>query len=190
MRNHLSLSLALIAVLALPGSAPAGGGKKMKLPTATASLEGTNEVPSIITDASGSFSATISPDHVDFTLTFSGLTGDTLFAHIHAGQRHTNGGVMVFLCNNTTTGPVPQPCPHGSGTVTGTFSAADVVGPAGQGVDPEEFAAVLQAIASGASYANVHTSVFPTGEIRGQLRESHKGMHGNGGKHDDGENDD
>ena len=66
-------------------------------------------------------------------------------------------------------GPAPRPCPNGSGTVTGTFSAADVIGPAGQGVDPAEFAALLQAIADGASYANVHTTVFPTGEIRGQL---------------------
>jgi hypothetical protein len=187
MRISLSVTLALVAAFALPGSALSGSGKTPKVPMATASLKGINEVPSIITNASGSFSATIAADHVDFTLTFSGLTGDTLFAHIHAGQRHTLGGVMVFLCNNTTTGPAPQPCPHGAGTVTGTFSAADVIGPAGQGVDPAEFAALLQAIASGASYANVHTSVFQTGEIRGQLHQFNKRMHGNGGKHDDGD---
>jgi len=136
---------------------------------ALAKLRGVNEVPSIITDASGDFSARIFADHVDFKLNFSGLTGDTLFAHIHVGQQHTNGGVMVFLCNNAPAGPAPRPCPKGAGSVTCTFSAADVIGPAGQGVDPQEFAALLQALADGASYANVHTTTFPTGEIRGQL---------------------
>lgn len=189
MPNRLSLALALLAALALPSTALAG--KKVKMPMAVASLKGINEVPSIVTDASGSFMATIFPDHVDFTLSFSGLTGDTLFAHIHVGQRHTNGGVMVFLCNNNSAaGPVPQPCPHGAGSISGTFSAADVIGPSGQGVDAGEFAALLQAIASGASYANVHTSVFPTGEIRGQLHQFSKGAHGNGGKPDGDENDD
>ena len=165
IRIGLSAALAALAVPALAVSATVVIPKAVAL----AKLRGVNEVPSIITDASGDFSAKIFADHVDFKLNFSGLTGDTLFSHIHAGQQHTNGGVMVFLCNNTATGPAPRPCPNGSGTVTGTFSAADVIGPAGQGVDPQEFAALLQAIAEGASYANVHTTVFPTGEIRGQL---------------------
>jgi len=126
-------------------------------------------VPSVITNASGDFTAKIFADHVDFTLSFSGLTGDTLFSHIHIGQQHTNGGVSVFLCSNVPGTPPVQPCPNGTGMITGTFSAADVIGPAGQGVDPQEFAALLQAIADGATYANVHTTVFPTGEIRGAL---------------------
>lgn len=163
MRNRLALSLALLAALALPGSALAGNA------IATALLSGTNEVPSIITGASGRFTATISATEIKYKFTFSGLTGDSLFAHIHVGERHTNGGVTVFLCNNTPTGPAPQPCPHGAGTITGTITSADVIGPAGQGVDAAEFAAVLQAIADGATYANIHTTIFPTGEIRGQL---------------------
>jgi hypothetical protein len=138
---------------------------------AVAKLKGGNEVPSVITDASGDSKAKIFADHVDLTLSFSGLTGDTLFSHVHVGQQHTNGGVMVFVCNNTPSGPAPRPCPNGSGTVKGTFSASDVIGPAGQGVDPAEFAALLQAIADGASYANVHTTSFGTGGIRGQLQQ-------------------
>lgn len=168
MRHRLALGLSLAAAFALPALA-IGAIVAVPKAIALAKLKGVNEVPSIITNASGDFRAKIFADHVDFTLSFSGLTGDTLFSHIHVGQQHTNGGVMVFLCNNTPSGPAPRPCPNGSGTVTGTFSAADVIGPAGQGVDPAEFAALLQAIADGASYANVHTTTFGTGEIRGQL---------------------
>lgn len=169
MRNRVALGLSLVAALALPALAIGTTVVRPKA-VAAAKLKGVNEVPSIITNASGDFSAKIFADHVDFTLSYSGLTGDTLFSHIHVGQQHTNGNVMVFLCNNiTAAGPTPRPCPHGSGTVTGTFSAADVIGPAGQGVDPGEFTAFLQALAQGASYANVHTSAFGTGEIRGQI---------------------
>jgi hypothetical protein len=168
MRIRSGVSIAVVAAFALPALAI---GAIVSLPkaVAVAKLKGVNEVPSIITNASGDFTAKIFADHVDFKLSFSGLTGDTLFAHIHVGQQHTLGGVSVFLCNNTTTGPAPRPCPNGSGTVTGTFSAADVIGPTGQGVDAQEFAALLQAIADGATYANVHTTAFGTGEIRGQL---------------------
>jgi hypothetical protein len=169
MQHRLAIALALAAGLAAPNAALAGHAA-----VANASLRGVNEVPSIITDASGRFSATITPTEIKYKLSFSGLTGATLFAHIHIGERHTNGGVTIFLCNNTPTGPTSQPCPHGEGTVEGTVTAADVIGPAGQGVDAAEFAAVLQAIADGATYANVHTDVFPTGEIRGQLLQIRK----------------
>jgi hypothetical protein len=165
MQHRLTVSLALLAALALPGRAFAGAA------VAAAALSGSNEVPSVVTGASGKFTATISANEIKYKLTLSGLTGSTLVAHIHVGERHTLGGVSVFLCNNTPAGPAPQPCPHGSGTLTGTITSADVIGPAGQGVDPAEFAALLDAIGDGATYANVHTSAFTGGEIRGQLRQ-------------------
>jgi len=166
MRIRIGLWAAL-AVLVVPAFAVSA---IIVIPKAVAlaKLRGVNEVPSVITDASGDFTAKIFADHVDFKLSFSGLTGDTLFAHIHVGQQHTLGGVSVFLCTNVAGTPPVQPCPHGSGTITGTFSAADVIGPTGQGVDAQEFAALLTAIAEGATYTNVHTTAFPTGEIRGQ----------------------
>jgi hypothetical protein len=50
-------------------------------------------------------------------------------------------------------------------------TAENVIGPAGQGVSPGEFAEALAAIRHGLGYANVHSSKIPTGEIRGQIRE-------------------
>jgi hypothetical protein len=56
-------------------------------------------------------------------------------------------------------------------SVNGVVTAADVIGPAGQRIAAAEFAEVISAIRSGVAYANLHSSKFPGGEIRGQLRD-------------------
>lgn len=59
----------------------------------------------------------------------------------------------------------------------GNLTFANLVGPAAQGIDgtpetrtPAEFAEILKAIRAGLTYANVHSTKFPAGEIRGQIR--------------------
>jgi CHRD domain len=54
--------------------------------------------------------------------------------------------------------------------VTGTVVAADVVGPAGQGIAPGEFGELVRAMKAGLTYSNVHTQSFAAGEIRGQIK--------------------
>jgi len=110
-----------------------------------------------------------------FTLEFSGLSAPVTQAHIHFGKRHVAGGVMVFLCSNLGNGPAgTQPCPAGGGTVTGTIMAADVVGPAAQHVTPGDFTAISDALDSDTAYGNIHTTGFPAGEIRGQIRRGNR----------------
>jgi hypothetical protein len=108
-----------------------------------------------------------------YELTYSGLEGDVRQGHIHLGQHHVNGGIMVWLCQTSAnvdpTGLSPV-CPQ-SGTVTGTLSAANVIGPSGQGVAANEFAEFLAALRAGVGYVNVHSTKFPGGEIRGQVRD-------------------
>jgi hypothetical protein len=53
--------------------------------------------------------------------------------------------------------------------VTGTLVAADVVGPSAQGVAAGEFAEFVKALRKRAAYVNVHTDLYPSGEIRGNV---------------------
>lgn len=144
----------------------------------SARLNGWEEDPSQVTTGRGRFRATVvNPTRIDFTLRYEDLEGPATGspvtqAHIHIGSRHESGGVSAWLCGGAT-----QPaCPAGSdATINGTIEAADITGPATQGVEPGNFADLLRAMRRGETYANVHTGVPPTGrapggEIRGQIR--------------------
>jgi hypothetical protein len=134
---------------------------------ARATLSGYEETPSVSTVAKGKFRAEIDGDSIDYRLTYTGIEGGTaLAAHIHFGQRHTAGGVSAFLCGG---GDKPA-CPTPGGTVEGTIDAADVVGPAGQGILAGQLNELVRAIRAGATYVNVHSTTFPAGEIRGQVK--------------------
>jgi hypothetical protein len=145
---------------------------------ARAHLNGYNEVPgSISTVARGEFRAKINKqaNTIEFRLTYTGIEGGTATAaHIHFGQRHTAaaGNVSAWLCGG---GTKPSPCPSPGGTVTGTIAAADVVGPAGQGIAAGEIAELIRAIRAGATYVNVHSTTYGGGEIRGQIRGGGRG---------------
>jgi hypothetical protein len=146
-------------------------------------LTGFSEVPAVSTEAEGEFHARISDDatQIDYELSYSDLEGSVIQAHIHLGQKDVNGGISVWLCGNpspTVTPPAgTQACPPSPATITGTLTAANVVGPAGQGIAAGEFAELVSAIRAGKTYANVHSSKFPGGEIRSQI----EGNSGHGG---------
>jgi len=136
-----------------------------------ASLRGITEVPPVSTLGTASFVGTLSADKttINFTLTFSNLNALPIQSHIHFGLKKEAAGVMVFLCGPAGS-PAKQACPAAtSGTVTGTITAADVIGPVAQGISAGELAKVLQVIDEGASYVNLHTVQSPAGEIRGQV---------------------
>jgi hypothetical protein len=117
---------------------------------------------------------------ITYTLTYSGLTMPVTQSHTHFGKEHVAGGVMVFFCSNLGNGPTGTPACPSSGSVTGQLTPASVVGPAGQGIGVGNFAAVVAAIRSNTAYANVHTTAFPAGEIRGQI---HRPEDDNGNHH-------
>jgi hypothetical protein len=140
----------------------------------TARLVGYEEVPSSLsTPGRGRFRAVIDEDAqtITYRLTYGGLEADVTQAHIHFGQKHTAGGISVFLCANVGTPPAGTPaCPAQGGEVTGTLTPDSVLGPAAQGIAAGEFAELIAAIRTGNAYANVHSTKYPAGEIRGQIR--------------------
>jgi hypothetical protein len=100
----------------------------------------------------GSGSATLTLDGVANTLrvqlSYSGLLSPTSNAHIHCcAQPGTNAGVLVPFLPPFVTGAT-------SGAMDHTFD-----------LTPTQMANV----ASGLAYINIHSTVFPAGEIRGQI---------------------
>jgi CHRD domain-containing protein len=159
----IGTALVGVAVLALVGTTAFAGGDG---PDFSAGLRGYQEVPAISTGGHGTFTANKKGHTLHYKLRYSGLSGTAFQAHIHFGQRSVSGGIAAFLCG----GEGKPDCPA-AGTVTGTVTAADVIGPDGQGIAPEEFAELLRAMRAGVSYANVHSMpAYPGGEIRGQIR--------------------
>lgn len=159
--------------------------------TFKARLSGFQETPATIsTNGTGEFEARLneSETQLSYELEYSGLEGTVTMAHVHLGARGLSGGIMFWLCT-TPLAPSPAPpgtpaCPSPGGTVTGTISAAQVVGPAGQGIAPGEFAEVIRAMRAGAAYANVHSTLYPGGEIRGQINRENPGRGLGRGKKD------
>jgi CHRD domain len=136
----------------------------------TADMNGYQETPSVASAASGEFRATlVEPEKLHFVFTYEGLEGgNSLFAHVHFGERSVAGGVSFFLCGGSTK---PVPCPNENGTVEGDITPADVIGPNGQGIEPGSFEEILRALRAGTAYANIHTTRWPGGEIRGQIND-------------------
>ena len=178
MRTRIALGalvLGALAVLAIGSYATADSGKKN---LAADTMVGYLESPSISTVAGGSFEATIddAANELTYTLFYSGLEGDVRQAHIHFGQRGVSAGISAWLCE-TAANPSPSAstptCPA-SGSVGGTITPLEVVGPTGQGIAPGEFEELVAALRAGVAYANVHSTKFPGGEIRGQINDDNQ----------------
>jgi CHRD domain len=169
------LGVALVAVL-VASTAFAHGDNNGR---GKARLSGYEETPlTLSTTGHGSFRVKVRSDGLHFTLRYEDLEADTTAAHIHLGQRATSGGVIAFLCGG---GGKPA-CPLRAGTVEGVIRSTDVIGPANQGIAAGELTEVIRALRKGYVYANVHTSKYPGGEIRGQIGHTGHGKHDNGHK--------
>ena len=133
---------ALIASLALPAAALAGG------QPLTTTLEGESEVP-VTGDLDGTGTATVTLNRgtgeVCWDISVAGITLPAAAAHIHEAPAGVPGDVVVTLS-----------APDATGVATGCTTADR---------------ALVKDIAKNPSeyYVNVHTSDFPGGALRGQL---------------------
>ena len=142
---------ALLAALAAPAATlavdpltPAFGGP----------LDGAQEVPAIVTGATGEGTLVISADNTTiwYVIDYSGLSGPVVAAHIHVGAAGVGGGVILPL--------TPSASP-----MVGTLTAADFMSSGAI----TTFAEALAALKTGGTYFNLHTAANPGGEIRGQI---------------------
>ncbi len=134
----LAVTAVATVALAVVGLAVGGGATKL-----TATLDTKSEVPAVTGVAgTGKFTGTLRGNKLSWSLTFSGLSGPALAAHVHLGKPGQAGPVAIPLCG---------PCTSGA---KGTAKAN---------------AQALKAIRAGAAYVNVHTQANQGGEIRGQI---------------------
>ncbi|HVC10056.1 MAG TPA: CHRD domain-containing protein [Burkholderiales bacterium] len=107
-------------------------------------LSGAQEVPPVMTGASGSATITVAADHaVSGSVTTSGIRG--IAAHIHQGAPGKNGPVIIPLTM----------------TSENTWEV-----PAGAKLSNAQYAAYK----AGDLYVNVHSEAHRGGEIRGQIK--------------------
>jgi len=136
-----------------------------------------NNSGAILTNGTGKLTLDVDRNSATYTLTYSDLGSNVTQAHLHFGKVHVAGGIYAFLCTNLTPPsglPKPPSCPAAGGTVSGTLTAANIQAVPGQNITAGDFGALLAAVGSNTTYANVHTVNFPAGEIRGQVKLSNE----------------
>jgi hypothetical protein len=105
--------------------------------------------------------------------TFSGLTGSVTAAHIHAPTLVAGTGTAGVATTTPTFAGFPAGVTVGSYEITldmtlaSSYNASYVTANGGTMGNAE--AALFQAIADGKAYFNIHSNVYPAGEIRGFL---------------------
>jgi hypothetical protein len=160
-RFVLVLVFALLAIALLTSTAFANGRS-----TYVAHLSGGEEVPSADTNATGQaiFRLSKDGDSLYYKLIVANIENVTM-AHIHLAPAGVNGPVVVWLYPSA---PPAQLIPGRTNGILmeGTITEANLVGLlAGQSL-----ADLIANIEAGNAYVNVHTSQYPGGEIRGQVR--------------------
>ena len=128
------------------------------------SLTGAAERPDPVTsDGGGSAFFDVDGTTVRFLILVEDIQDVTL-AHIHAGGADVAGPIVVELFN---AGDTPESFTDPDVLVEASFTEADIQ--AASGI--ETLDELLDAMADGTTYVNVHTTVNPAGEIRGQIEE-------------------
>lgn len=129
-------------------------------------LSGDNEVPSRDTKATGQVIARVSKDEssVYFKLIVANVRTNITGAHFHMAPAGSNGGVVANLLNISDLPPQTDAPVNGilaEGTITQSELAGALAG--------QPLSNLISAIREGNIYINVHTTTYPSGELRGQL---------------------
>ena len=140
-----------------------------------ADLSGLNESPPNASPGTGL--ATVTLDALAHTLrveiTFSGLLGTTTASHIHSATAVPGTGNAGVATTTPTFAGFPLGVTSGTYDNTLDLTASSSYNPAfitaNGGTTSGAEAALIAGITGGKAYLNIHTSVVPSGEIRGFL---------------------
>ena len=156
MKRALHVGAALVA--ALLGGATAASAQVV---VATATLGGGEETPVLLSGAAGTAEVAVDTVAKEFavTLRIFNIPTTTTAGHIHVGAKGVAGPVVIDF-------------PGIAGRL-GDFVTAFRVGEASFRPAPaigiNSIDDVIQAVANGNAYVNIHSTTNPGGEIRGQL---------------------
>jgi hypothetical protein len=127
-------------------------------------MSGAQETPAVPSTAIGYMDVSYSKETklLTYKVTWSGLADSVSLMHIHGLSPVSYAANVVQNIVTPTNGIYPQKTSgkftyHKSGTLSGTLLADGIV------VREDN-------ILNGMYYINIHTSVYPSGEIRGQIK--------------------
>jgi len=145
---------ASLGLVAAP--ATAGADNMPKVAASIVVLKGANENPPADPDGSAIFAYAAFGNHLCYVLFDADNLDTVIAAHIHAGAVGVNGPIVVMLKTPTPVGKecimaVPDTTPNSTSVLTQSELNAIIA-------NPDQF------------YANVHTTAFPAGAVRAQLR--------------------
>lgn len=125
-------------------------------------LSGSNETPAaVVTGATGTAEVYVNlgARTVTYRVDVFNMPSGTTGGHIHVGGPGVGGPVVVNLS--------PPANASNDFVLSGTLTAANLTARPEQGIrDWDDF---LQSLVGGQTYVNIHSSVNPGGETRGQL---------------------
>ena len=138
-------------------------------------LTGSAESPPTGSPGTGSVSVVIdtTANTLFISASFAGLEAGSTASHIHCCTTSTGTGNANVATQIPTFTNMPLGVTSGSFTQTLDLTQASSYNPAfitaNGGTATTAEAALLSGIAAGDSYYNIHTTMFPSGEIRGYL---------------------
>jgi hypothetical protein len=161
MRSTVKLTVGLVSAVMIGIVAASCGDDTTApvLPTYSATLSPASEVPPKTTTGTGTATFIDRGTQIDWTMTLTGMT-NVVQSHIHGPAAvGVNAPVLFNLyIPNTATG-----------TATPLVAAGSLTNSNNLNVSLDSLRVLMK---SGNAYVNVHTSVNPGGEIRGQISRS------------------
>jgi hypothetical protein len=130
-------------------------------PKFTINLTGSEEVPPVQTNATGTAEISafdISSDSISYGINATNISGVTA-AHTHLGKQGENGPIVATFFKYVGPRPINEVMEGG------TITADDLEGP----LKGKPLSELAVAGANGSLYINIHTEQYPNGEIRGQI---------------------